>query len=356
VSFKLLVINPGATSTKVAVFDDETLFLQEIVDHGPEDLGIYERLVDQIPYRKKLILEALERHGVAPDSFDAVVGRGGLLAPLPGGVYEVSSDMLDDVRYSRFGEHASNLGPQLADDFARASGCRAFIADPVSTDEMLPIARLSGMHGFDRICLFHALNHKAVARRVASEMGRAYEDTRFIVAHMGSGISIGAHVEGRVVDVFDPMNEGTFSGDRTGSLPVLRLVKMCYSGKYTAEEMLRRINGDGGLYSYIGTKDLRRAWEMVRSGDEHVKTVMHALAYQISKDIGAMAAVCCGRVDAIILTGGMAYSSELVELITERISFIAPVKLVPGEEEMGALAGAALRVLRGTESAKKYER
>lgn len=353
-SFDILVINPGATSTKIAVFQGEEQLLQEVVEHGPEDLDEFANLLDQQLYRKKLILDSLELAGIEVASLSAVVGRGGMLAPIPGGTYEVDDAMIDTVRNARFGEHASNLGCILAAEFAAMAYCKAYIVDAVSTDELSPEARVSGMPDLRRPSLFHALNHKAVARQVAEEMGVKYEDARFIVAHLGTGISVGAHIGGKVVDVFDPMNEGAFSADRTGTLPVRFLINECYSGKYTHKEMLKKINGDGGLSGYIGTKDLRTAWDMAKGGDENAHTILRAMAYQISKDIGAMAAVCSGRVDCIIFTGGMAHSPSLMELILERVSFIAPIKLLPGEEEMRSLAVGALRVLRGDENAKSY--
>lgn len=354
--FQILVINPGATSTKIAVFQDERPVLHELIEHRAEDLGAFASLLDQEPYRKKLIADVLGRDGFALSSFDAVVGRGGMLAPMPGGTYEVCREMIDTLREARFGEHASNLGPLLAHDFASMAGCKAYIVDAVSTDELTPVARISGMPDIERPSLFHALNHKAVARQVAGEMGRPYEDLRLIVVHMGTGISIGAHIGGKVVDVNDPMNEGAFSADRTGNLPVRFLINLCYSGKFTHKEMLKKINGGGGMAGYIGTKDLREAWDMACAGDERALTVMQALAYQIAKDIGAMATVCCGKVDCIVITGGMAHSPSLMELLRERIEFIAPIRLLPGEEEMAALASGTLRVLRKEEDSKAYPR
>ena len=352
--YDILVINPGATSTKIAVFRDEEAVLDEVVDHDVEDLREFETLMDQRPYRRKLILGALERAGISSSAFHAVVGRGGMLAPMPGGTYEVSVGMIEDLHAAKYGEHASNLGPLLAREFADMSGCRAYIVDAVSTDELEPIARLSGLPEIERASLFHALNHKAVARQAAAQLGRPYEELRLIVAHMGSGISVGAHIGGRVVDVFDPMNEGAFSADRAGTLPIRFLINLCYSGKYSHREMLKKINGDAGLSAYIGTKDLRKAWEMVRGGDAHAVLVLDAFAAQIAKDVGAMATVCRGRIDCIVFTGGMAHSPSLMELIRERVAFLAPIMVIPGEEEMQALALGALRVLRGEEPAKTY--
>ncbi|MDR3280970.1 MAG: butyrate kinase [Synergistaceae bacterium] len=353
-SFRVLVLNPGATSTKIAVFEDEKSVFQESVPHGADDLKGFAALIDQIPYRKKLISDALARAGVGEDSFDAVVGRGGLLAPLPSGIYEVSPALLDDARGFRHGEHASNLGPLLAGDFAAASGCKAYVVDPVSTDEWTPVSRVSGLKGIDRVCHFHALNHKAVARLVASELGKAYEDATFIVVHMGTGVSVGVHVNGRVVDVNDAMNEGAFSVDRAGGVPTLALIDMCYSGKFSHKEMKRHVNGLGGIFSYLGTMDMREVERMMKTDEGDARRVVEAFAYQIAKDVGSMAAVCSGNVDRIVITGGMARFKELVDMIASRVEFIAPIKLVPGEEEMESLASGALRVLRGAERAKVY--
>lgn len=354
-SFSILVINPGSTSTKIAVFCGDEKVLQESIEHDAGDLGKYEKLLDQKPYRYDLVLRFLKKAGIDARSFDAVVGRGGMLAPVPGGTYEVNDAMMDTARSGRYGEHASNMGCLLAHDFAEMSGCGAYIVDAVSTDELDAVARISGMKGMERASLFHALNHKAVARQLAGELGRPYGDLRLVVAHMGTGISVAAHIGGRVVDVFDPMNEGSFSGDRSGALPVRFLIDMCFSGEHSHRDMLRKINGDGGMFGYLGTKDLREAWSMARGGGEYADLILRALAYQISKDIGAMSAVCKGRIDAIVLTGGMAHSPSLVGLIRERIEFLGKVWVFPGEEEMDSLAAGALRVLRGEEEAKTYE-
>lgn len=353
-SFDILVINPGATSTKIAVFCDEEQVLAHLIEHHADDLEGYATLLEQQPYRKKLILETLELAGLDISKFSAVVGRGGMLAPLPGGTYEVSEAMTGDLRAARYGEHASNLGALLAREFAAMADCGAYIVDPVSTDELDDIARISGMPEIDRKSMFHALNHKAVARQVAAEMGRPYEEMRLVVVHMGTGVSVGAHVCGRVVDVNDPMNDGAFSGDRAGGLPSRYLINLCYSEKYSRTEMLKKINGDGGMVGYIGTRDLRAAWDMARAGDELAHTVLRAMAYQVAKDVGAMATVCCGKVDCIVFTGGMAHSPSLMELILERVSFLAPIKIKPGEEEMRSLAMGTLRVLRGEECPKAY--
>lgn len=352
---KILVINPGATTTKIAVFHDEQPILQEALEHSASDLGGFQALMDQLPYRKEIILNVLRRGGIDEKDFTGVVGRGGLLASMEGGTYEVCGAMMDDLRTGRYGYHASNMGAILANEFARIASCKAYIVDPVSTNELEPYARVSGLPDFERVGKFHALNHKAVARGVAAELGMPYDKARFIVAHLGTGVSVGAHMGGRVVDINDPMNEGTFSADRPGTLPCLELVNLCYSRKYTHEEMKKKICGGSGYAAYIGTKDLREALAMADAGDENAKTILEAFVYQIAKDIASMSAVFRGKLDRIILTGGMAHSTRLVEAIRERVGFIAPLKIVPGEEEMRALALGTLRVLNGTEPAKSYE-
>ena len=351
---KILVINPGATSTKIAMFHEGGIIFQESASHGASELKAFDSLADQIPYRKKLISEILERGGVEYGRLDAVVGRGGVLAPIPSGVYEVSEEMLTDARGMKYGEHASCLGPVLTGEFARMAGCRAFIVDPVSTDELIPEARYSGLAGVDRISRFHALNQKAVARKVSDTIGKRYEDARFVVAHLGTGISVGAHLEGRVADAYDAMSEGSFSVDRVGGISSLAVLDMCYERGYSRGEARLRLNGEGGVYSYLGTKDMREVENRVRDGDIAARGVVEAFAFQAAKDIGSMAAVCSGRVDRVIITGGMARFDLLTELIRSRVAFIAPVEIVPGEEEMSALAEGAMRVLNGESPALNY--
>ena len=327
---------------------------QESATHGTAELKAFDLLADQIPYRKKLISEILEREKIEYRRLDAVVGRGGILAPLPGGVYEISDELLLDARGVKYGEHASCLGPLLAGEFARMAGCVAFVVDPVSTDEFIPEARYSGLAGIDRVSRFHALNQKAVAGKVAVSIGKRYEDARFVVAHLGTGISVGAHLNGRVVDASDAMNEGSFSVDRAGSIPVLAVVDMCYERGYSRREARLKLNGEGGVYSYLGTKDMRWVENRVLAGDRAARGVVEAFAYQVVKDIGSMAAVCSGEVDRVIITGGMARFGLLTELIRSRVAFIAPVEIVPGEEEMSALAEGAARVLKGEARALDY--
>ncbi len=351
---RILAINPGATSTKIAVFDGEQLVLEERVEHQGPELRQYERVFDQYEYRLGLVRGALVNAGMALETIDAVVGRGGLLRPLAGGAYAVNQAMLDDLRSAARGEHASNLGAALADGIARPLGIPALIVDPVSIDEFAPEARLSGLPELPRVSLWHALNSKAVARRVAAELGRRYEEVNLVVAHLGSGVSVSPHRQGQVIDVNNALEEGPFSPDRAGGLPAHLLVKLCFSGKFTQQQLLNYMTKEGGMNAYLGTKDIREAERRAAEGDEFADLVLKAMAYQVAKEIGAMAAALAGKVDRVVLTGGMAYSSRMVADIMERVRFIAPVVVIPGEEELSSLAAGALRVLRGEEMAKEY--
>ncbi len=355
-SFKILVINPGSTSTKIAVYQDEEQILYKNIDHSREELAPYPTMVDQLPLRKKVIFETLNENGIKLSELNAVSGRGGLLWPISGGTYEVNDQMLEDLKVGVQGQHASNLGGLIANEIVQDIGGRAFIVDPVIVDEMEPVARYSGIPEIERRSIFHALNQKAVARQAARDMDKKYENCNLIVAHLGGGISVGAHANGQVIDVNNALDgEGPFSPNRSGGLPVGDLIKMCFSGKYTQEEILKKIVGEGGLVAYLGTADLRKIEEWVETGDEEAYLIFRAMAYQVAKDIGSMATVLKGQVDAIILTGGMAYSERLTKLISDRVSFIAPVVKYPGESEQEALALGALRVLRGEEEAKDYK-
>ena len=351
---RVLAINPGATSTKVGIFEGETPLLKKSVEHSTADLAKFPRVADQYTYRFELVEAALRDAGVALDSLDAVVGRGGLMNPVPGGVYEVNDAMVEDLRKAEHGEHPSNLGAPLAREFARKAGVRAFIVDPVATDEMEPVARISGLAGLDRTGFHHALNHRAVAKKVAREMGKRYEDLDLVVAHLGTGITVAAHRHGKSVDVCDARSEGPFSMDRAGGLPAYSLMNLCYSGKYTHKEMRELLIARGGMYSYLDTKDLRQVERLAQEGHEQAALLIDALAYQVAKEIGAQATVLEGHVDRIILTGGMANSALLVEKISRRVAFIAPLALVPGEEELEALSAGVQRVLRGEEKEKIY--
>lgn len=351
---RILVINPGATSTKFAVYDGETLLFKQSVDHPAADTSRFATVYEQHAYRMELIVKAVTAEGVALDSLAAVVGRGGLLKPLTGGTYRVNAALVDDLRQAKRGEHASNLGAILADDISRQLNIPAFIVDPVSVDEIEPVARISGLPDLERISMSHALNMKAVARKVAKQLGKPYEDTKLIVVHLGTGISVSPHRGGRMIDVNNAKEEGPFSPDRCGGLPVMELAKLCYSGKYTYQELKTRLGNKGGMYAYLGTTDIREAMRMHEEGHPQAGLVLEAMAYQVCKEIGAMAAVLEGDVERIVLTGGMAYSDWMVKTISKRVNFIAPIMVVPGEEELEALALGALRVLRSEEAAKEY--
>ncbi len=350
----ILVINPGATSTKFAVYEGEKLVFKQTVEHSATETGRFAKLADQHQYRLELILSELEKQGVEQSALSAVVARGGLLKPLAGGTYAINEEMTDDLKTAKYGEHASNLGAIMAKELADSLQLPSYIVDPVSVDELEPVARISGLPELERISMSHALNMKAVARKVAKEMDKAYEDVNFIVVHLGTGVSVTPHRRGRMIDVNNAKEEGPFSPDRCGGLPATYLMKLCYSGKYTFEQMKEKLGSKGGVFAYLGTTDIREAFAMADAGDAKAKLVLEALSYQVAKEIGAMAAVLEGDVDRIILTGGIAYSERIVADISRRVKFIAPLVVVPGEEELEALAFGALRVLRGEEAARVY--
>jgi butyrate kinase len=353
---QILVINPGSTSTKFAIYgDDKPLFVQNI-RHSDSDLAQYKgrSILDQQEFRRTLIIDSLKKTGIHVTDLSAVVGRGGLLKPLASGTYRVNPAMLDELRAAERGEHASNLGAYLAFEIAREANAPAFVVDPVSVDEWPQRARLSGCAELPRQCLSHALNTKAVAKRFAREQSKRYEDLKLVVAHIGSGISVSAHENGRMVDVTNSREEGAFSTERAGSVPVMSLVNLCFSGQYTRAQIEAMLFREGGLYSYLGTKDLALVEERIRAGEERPALVFDAMVYQIAKEIGAMAASLQGFLDAILLTGGMAHSEKLVRSLREYVSWIAPVYTYPGEDELQALAEGALRVLRGEESGLEY--
>jgi butyrate kinase len=355
-TFRLLIINPGSTSTKIAIFDNEKPVLEQTLRHSNEELAPYATVIDQFEFRKNVILETLNANGINISKLSAVVGRGGLLKPMEGGTYKVNSSMLTDLKAAVMGQHASNLGAIIADEIAAQLGIPAFIVDPVVVDEMDEIARFSGMPDIKRVSIWHALNQKAVARRAAADLGKKYEDTNLIIAHLGGGISVGAHRKGRTVDVNNALDgEGPFSPERSGGVPIGGLMKLCYSGKYTIEEMKKKITGKGGLVAYLGTNDGREVVKMIEAGDKNAELIYKAMAYQVAKDIGACAAVLEGKVDAVCLTGGLAYDKLLTGWIKEMVSFIGDVRIYPGEDEMIALAEGGLRVLRGEEAAKEYK-
>ena len=354
--FRLLIINPGSTSTKIAVFDNEKPVLEQTLRHSNEELAPYATIIDQYEFRKNVILDTLNTNGINIAKLSAVVGRGGLLKPMEGGTYIVNSKMVEDIKYAPMGQHASNLGAVIADEIAAQLGIPAYIADPVVVDEMDEVARVSGIPEIKRISIFHALNQKAVALRAAAELNSKYEDLNLIIAHLGGGISVGAHRKGRVVDINNALDgEGPFSPERAGGLPVSGLIGLCYSGKYTMDEMKKKVTGKGGLVAHLGTNDGREVVKRIETGDKKAELVYKAMAYQVAKEIGACAAVLEGKVDAVCLTGGLAYDQNLTDWIKERVEFIGDVRIYPGEDEMIALAEGGLRVLRGEEAAKEYK-
>jgi len=345
-SMRILVINPGATSTKVSVFEDENEVFKKVVDHPAADLAPFERIIDQREYRRGLILDLLAESGYRLSGFSAVCGRGGLLRHLASGTYAVTDRVLYDIEHPLYGEHASNLGPVLAKELADSVGIPAFLVDPVSVDEMDEVARVTGFKGMQRESFFHALNHKSIARKAARQLGKAYEELNLVIAHMGGGVSIAAHRKGRVVDMFNVKDDGSFSMDRGGNLPTTALVNYCFSGK-TKEEVKKTLGYQAGVYSYLGTRDFREVEARMAAGDKEAALVFEAMVYQHCKDIGAMVAVLSCEVDAIVLTGGIANSKKLCDAIKGRVGKLAPIMVLPGEEEMRSLAEGALRVLRG---------
>lgn len=354
--WRILVINPGSTSTKIAVFDDENEIFKVNISHPVEEIQKYPKIIDQFEFRKEVIMKELARAGIPKESLSAVVGRGGLLRPIPSGTYAVTEKMLEDLKAEVQGEHASNLGAMIADSIAQDLNIPAFIVDPVVVDEMEEIARITGLPMIRRRSILHALNQKKVARQAAADIGKPYEELNLIVVHLGGGISVGAHKKGRIVDVNNALNgDGPFAPERAGSLPAADLVELCFSGKYTKPEIKKLLAGKGGIVAHLGTNDMRAVEEMVKNGDPKATLIIQAMAYNVAKWIGAMATVLEGKVDAVVLTGGLAYYRYFVDLIKERCEFIAPVYIYPGEDEMKALAEGALRVLKGEEKARIYE-
>jgi len=359
--YRILTMNPGSTSTKVAVYEDEHPLFVETIRHSAEEIAAFPRIADQYAFRRDAVLSLLDEQGIKLDSLDTVVGRGGLLRPIPSGTYRVNEKMLDELRSPQEREHASNLGAIIADEIANRVGIPALIVDPVCVDEFDEIARISGLPEIERRSLSHALNLKAAARRAASELGKRYGEINLVVAHLGGGISVTAHQRGRMVDVNQALDgTGPFAPERAGGLPVGDVVRMAYSipphdkAHYTYEEMIKKISGRGGLVAHLGTNDAQEVERRIEQGDEHARLIYEAMAYQIAKEIGLMATVLKGDVDAIVLTGGMARSEMLMNWTVERVEWIAPVMIYPGEDEMLAMAQGAIRVLRSEEEARDY--
>lgn len=344
---KILVINPGSTSTKIAVYEDETSLLVRNIRHTVEELSVYPQVMDQFEFRKSLVLKELETNHI-PFAFDAIIGRGGLVKPIPGGVYEVNEAMKRDT-INAMRTHACNLGGLIADELAsRLPGCRAFIADPGVVDELEDIARITGSPFMPRITIWHALNQKAIARRFAKEHNTSYENLDLLICHLGGGISIAVHHHGRAIEANNALDgEGPFSPERAGTLPAGQLIDLCFSGQFTKDELKKRISGHAGLTAHLGTTDVPAIIQSIEEGDKKADLVLNAMIYNIAKAIGGAATVLCGKFDAILLTGGIAYSDYIISRLKERIAFIAPIHVYPGEGEMESLAFNALSALRG---------
>jgi len=354
-TYRILAINPGSTSTKISVFESEREVWSTKLTHSNDDLSGYDHIFDQYDFRKNVIVNELRKASFEISGFDAIVGRGGVVYPVKGGTYSIGDRLIEDLHNGVQGEHVSNLGAPIAKELSITAGCPAFIVDPVVVDEMEPLARFSGHPDLPRRSIFHALNQKAVARMAAADLGRSYNDLNLIVVHLGGGISVGAHRKGRVIDVNNALNgDGPFTPERSGSLPVGDLAELCFSGKRTHAEIKRMIKGAGGIVAYLGINDMMVVEKEIEKGNSRYESVYRAMAYQISKEIGALSTVFEGNVDAIVLTGGIAYDTNFIGWITRRVRFIAEVLIYPGEKEMEALALGALRVLQGSETAKIY--
>lgn len=354
-SIKSLIINPGSTSTKIGVFEDETLLFEETLRHSTEEIARYASIVDQKDFRKDIIVNLLKEKDFDIHSLNVIVGRGGMLKPISGGTYPVTDALLADLKVGVQGQHASNLGGILAREIADSIGVPSYIVDPVVVDELMPEARYSGVPELPRVSIFHALNQKAVAKRYAKETGKAYDSLNLVVVHMGGGVSVGAHKAGQVVDVFNALDgDGAFSPERAGGVPSGSLIKMCFSGQYTQAEVYKKVVGGGGFNAYLGTNDMRDVDKLADGGDEKAKVIRDAFILQVAKDMGSMACVLEGKVDQIIITGGIAYDQYVVQGLKEKAGWIAPITVYPGEDELLALAQGALRVMNGEEPAMTY--
>ena len=353
-SHDILVVNPGSTSTKIGVFRDETMLFDVTLRHSAEEIGRYATIADQKDFRKELVVKALADHDYDIHQLSAVSARGGLLRPIHGGTYTVNEKMVEDSRVGVQGQHASSLGALIANEISKEIGVPAFVVDPPVVDELMDKARISGHPVITRGVKFHALNQKAVAKRYAKEVGKKYEDLNLVVCHMGGGVSVGAHKNGLIIDTQNCVDgEGPFSPERSGSLPVGALVSLCFGGKYTEAEIRKMITGKGGMVAYTGSTDMREITKRAKT-DKDVALVLDAFHYQIAKAIGAMAVSLEGKVDQIILTGGIAYGKETQDALIEQVGWIAPVTVYPGEDELLALTQGALRVLNGEEEARVY--
>ncbi len=350
----ILAVNPGSTSTKFAIFQGERLIFKESIKHKDEELSRFSTVANQLDYRFNLLTKELDKHQFSLGQLKAVVGRGGFVKPLPSGTYLIDEAMIEHVKTAKYGEHASNLGPMIAYKLSKHLKIPAYIVDPVVVDELEDVARLSGIPELERKSHVHALNIKAVSRTVAEQLGKKYNEYNFVVAHLGGGISVVAHRKGRIVDVNNANNEGPYSPERAGGLPAFQLVQLCYSRRYTEKEMLTKLAKEGGFYAYLGTRNAMQVEEQAKKGDKRAKLVLDGMIYQVAKEIGAMAAVLDGEVDGIILTGGLSYSEYIVQKVKKKVAFISSIYVVPGEEELEALAHGALRIINGKEQAIKY--
>ncbi|MGM0746789.1 MAG: butyrate kinase [Bacillota bacterium] len=352
---RILILNPGSTSTKIGVFHNERCIFEVTLRHNAEELQRFHSIIDQYGFRKRHILESLHEQGINISKFDAVCARGGLLRPIEGGTYEVNDVMIEDLKSGYAGQHASNLGGIIAREIADGLNIPSYIVDPVVVDEMSALAKISGMPEIERKSIFHALNQKAVARQAAASLGKRYENMKMIVTHMGGGITVGVHDRGKVADVNNGLHgEGPFSPERAGTVPAGDLVDLCFSGKYTREDIMKKLVGTGGLLGYLDTTDAVKVENMVQSGDEKARLIYDAMAYQVAKEIGAASAVLKGEVEVIVLTGGLAYGKSFVSSIRSYIDWISDVLVYPGENELQSLAQGALRVLLGEEQSKRY--
>lgn len=353
-SYKILAINPGSTSTKIAYYEDENKIFSESIDHDHKELEKFEKITDQFELRKNLVLDVVKHHNVDIKDLDAVVGRGGLIVPLKSGGYIVTEDMKDRILNGPVIPHASNLGALIADAISKPLEIPAYIYDAVSSDEMDDFAKITGLLEIKKESLCHVLNSKAMARKVAKDLGKKYNECNFVVAHLGGGISISAHNKGRIYDLIAD-DCGTFSPERAGSVPLVQMIDLCYSGKYTNKEMHKKVRGNGGLKALLNTSDAREVEQMIKDGDKNAEKIYYAMAYQIAKGISQLSVVFKGNLDGIILTGGVAHSDMLTSWIKEYVSFLAPVYILKGENELESLAFGALRILKDEEKAILYK-
>lgn len=353
--FRILAVNVGSTSTKIGLFKETLPIITETITYSSDDLAQYEGLREQLPRREEDLYAFLRSHDVNLQEIDIVISRGGLGRPGPAGAYQITDSMCEDLLEGKYGKHPSALGPAMARDMSQKLEIPAIVMDPPSTDEFQALARITGLPEIERKSAFHALNQKAAARRAAAALGKKYDHINFVVAHLGGGITIGAHKKGLVIDCTHGLSEGPFTPERAGSLPTLDLIELAVSGTSDSGSLHKKMVGQGGLMAYLGTSDARQVQDMVRNGDKQAELIYHAMAYQVAKDIGSMYAVLKGNVQGIVLTGGLAQSELFTRWIEEWISALAPVFVYPGEDEMLAMAEGAVRVLRGEEVLKQYD-